>query len=164
MASFTKALPADNSLQLQYFYTQSELNGFSGPMFYEYQMNPASPYFPKASQLTCDRGPANCGGLPVDLVDPILAIWTDPLNSRYGGNLNVEQRVLLTFSGSNGGWDYAADLDYSKNTNDNRNTGGYPNESVQAPGGILSTLINPFGPQSAAGQALINSSSRPRPG
>ena len=27
-----------------------------------------------------------------------------------------------------------------------------------APGGVLSDLINPFGPQSAAGQALINSS------
>ena len=36
--------------------------------------------------------------------------------------------------------------------------GGYPNEAVLAPGGVLSNLINPFGPQSAAGQALINSS------
>src|SRR5207249_2564996 len=33
-----------------------------------------------------------------------------------------------------------------------------PNEDILAPGGILSPLINPFGPQSAAGQALINSS------
>ena len=74
------------------------------------------------------------------------------------GNLNVEQRFLLTFSGSNAGWDYTAGLDYSKNTDDNRDTGGIPNEDVLAPGGVLSNLINPFGPSSAAGVALVNSS------
>jgi iron complex outermembrane receptor protein len=158
MASFTKALPANNQVQLQYFYTQSSLTGFSGPMFYQFQMDPASPYFPTAAQLICDRGPANCTTAAPDLADPIQAIWTDPNNSRYNGNLNVEQRVLVTFSGSNGGWDYTADFNYSKNTNDNRNIGGYPNEDILAPGGVLSDLINPFGPQSAAGQALINSS------
>ncbi len=171
MMSFTKALPANNTLQLQYFYTQSEQTSYAGPIFYLFQMDPASPYFPTASQLTCDRGPANCGGLAPNLTGigtdpktgnpipvPVNAIWTDPNNYRYNGTLNVEQRVLLTFSGNNAGWDYATDLNYSKNTNDNRNVGGYPNESVLAPGGVLSDLINPFGPQSAAGQALINSS------
>jgi iron complex outermembrane recepter protein len=157
MAAFTKALPANNQLQVQYFYTQSEINGYSGPMFYEPLMNPASPYFPKASQLICANRAQPCSG-PPDLTDPIYAVWTDPNNSRYGGVLNSEQRVLVTFSGSNAGWDYATDLNYSKNTNDNRWTGGIPNEAVLAPGDVLSTLINPFGPQSAAGQALINSS------
>jgi iron complex outermembrane recepter protein len=165
MVSFTKALPANNKVQFQYFYTQSELNAYSGPEFYDFEMNPASPYFPTASQLTCARGAANCGGKAPDLTDPILAIWSDPNNSRFGGNLNVAQRVLLTFSGSNAGWDYAADLNYSKNHNDNRWTGGIPDESVLAPTidpitqtPVLSNLINPFGPQSAAGQTLINSS------
>jgi len=171
MASFTKALPANNQVQLQYFYTQSELTGYAGPMFYEFAMDPASPYFPTASQLTCDRGPQNCT-TPLNLTgvnndptsqqygmaSPVTAVWTDPNNSRYTGNMNVEQRVLLTFSGSNAGWDYNTDFNYSKNNNDNRNLSGIPNESVLAPGGVLSDLINPFGPQSAAGQALINSS------
>ena len=157
MAQFTKALSADNQVQLQYFYTQSEVNAYSGPEYYDFPISTTSPYFPKASQLTCDsRGPV-CSG-PPNFSDPMNAIWTDPNNYRYGGNLNVEQRVLLTFSGSNAGWDYSADLNYSKNTNDNRWTGGIPNEAVLAPGGVLSNLINPFGPQSAAGQALINSS------
>jgi iron complex outermembrane receptor protein len=157
MAEFTKALPANNQLQVQYFWTQSELNAYSGPIFYDFQVNPGEPYFPTASQLTCDRGPANCSG-PPDLTAPITAFWSDPNNNRYSGNLNVEQRILVTFSGSNGGWDYSADFNYSKNTNDDRNTGGYPNEALLNPGGVLSPLINPFGPQSAAGQALINSS------
>jgi iron complex outermembrane recepter protein len=158
LVSFTKALPANNQVQLQYFYTQSEVNGFSGPIFYQFGIDPASPYFPKASQLTCDNRGGTCGGLAPDLTDPIQAAWSDPGNNRFGGNLNVAQRVLLKFSGSNAGWDYTADLNYSKNTVDNRWTGGIPNEAVLAPGGVLSDLINPFGPQSAAGQALINSS------
>ena len=171
LASFTKALPANNTLQLQYFYSQSEVNGYSGPEFYQFAMDPASPYFPKPSQLTCSRGAANCGGLPPNLTGigtdpntglptpvPVVAIWSDPDNNRYGGSVNTEQRVLLTFSGTNAGWDYAAVANYSKNHNDNRWTGGIPNESLLAPNGVLSDLINPFGPQSAAGQALINSS------
>ena len=56
----TKALPANNNLQLQYFWTQSEVTDWSGPMFYFFGLNPASPYYPKASQLTCAGGPANC--------------------------------------------------------------------------------------------------------
>src|ERR1700722_10215391 len=158
MAEFTKALPADNTLQAQYFYTQSEVNGYSGPMFYEFPMDPKSPYYPKASQLLCTPSQSvNCA-LPVDLADGGLAIWSDPNNSRYGGVLNTAQRALVTFAGSNAGWDYSTDFNYSKNHNDNRWTGGIPNEAVLAPGGVLSDLINPFGPQSPAGQALINSS------
>jgi iron complex outermembrane receptor protein len=187
MAVFTKALPANNTLKVQYFYSQSEVNGYSGPMFYEIALDPASPYFPTPSQLICNRGSANCGSplnltgwanplpagcngkevvTPTCSMSPVTAVWTDPDNSRYGGALNVAQRVLLTFSGSNGGWDYSSDAVYSKYVNDNRWTGGTPNEYLSdvpgtpalAPNRVLSDLINPFGPQSAAGQALINSS------
>ncbi len=158
LVSFTKALSANNQFQVQYFYTTSENNGYSGPMFYFFTMNPTSPYFPKASQLVCDRGPANCGGMGPDLADPISAIWSDVANNRFGGTVNTEQRIVATFSGNNSGWDYSTSANWSKNHNDNRWTGGIPNEALLAPGGTLSNLINPFGPQSAAGQALINSS------
>jgi iron complex outermembrane recepter protein len=167
LVSFTKALPADNQLQVQYFYTRSEVTAWSGPMFYFFQMNPASPYYPTAaSPLTCSGGAANCSTATPDLGPGGDAIWTDPNNNRYSGNKNTEQRVLLTFSGSNAGWDYSTAFNYSQNKNDNENLAGYPNEyttgipglGTLAPGGVLSTLINPFGPQSAAGQALINSS------
>ena len=170
MAELTKTLPANNQVQLQYFWSQSSLTGYSGPMFYQFAMDPTSPYFPTGAGLICD-GQVTCG-TPLNLSginqDPgstnyqqpqaVNAIWTDPNNYRYAGNMNVEQRVLLTFSGTNRGWDYSAAFNYSKNHNDNRNISGYPNEDVLAPNGVLSPLINPFGPQTAAGQALINSS------
>jgi iron complex outermembrane receptor protein len=158
MLSFTKALPANNQMQLQYFYTQSEQRGYFGPNFYQFTITPASPYYPTASQLTCDRGPANCSTVAPDLGGPLTVDWTDPANNRFEGNLNVEQRVLLTFSGSNGGWDYSTDVNYSKNSSTNSWTGGIADEALLAPGGVVSDLINPFGPQSTAGQALINSS------
>jgi iron complex outermembrane receptor protein len=163
MLSFTKTLPANNQFQAQYFYTRSELTGWSGPMFYAFSMNPASPYLPTAGELTCSGGAANCSG-PPDLSGSSIA-FTDPNSQRYGGNINTEQRLLLTFSGNNGGWDYEVDGNYSLNKNINQNDGGYPVEfavngysgPVTAPGGLLSVLINPFGPQTAAGQAYINS-------
>ena len=48
MLSLTKSLPANNQVQLQYLYTQSELTAWSGPMFYAFVLDPASPYYPTA--------------------------------------------------------------------------------------------------------------------
>ncbi|MGB6486746.1 MAG: TonB-dependent receptor [Steroidobacteraceae bacterium] len=163
MVQLTKTLPANNTLRVQYFYTRSEVDGYSGPMEYAFEMTPqADPnYFPRSGAgLTCESN-ASTGGPctgPVDLTDPIFAEWTDPTNSRYMGSVDTEQRILLTFSGDNLGWHYSTSANYSQNANVNDTRGGIPNESVLAPNGILSNLINPFGPQTAAGQALINSS------
>jgi iron complex outermembrane recepter protein len=165
MVDFTKTLPANNQLAVQYFYTRSEVKVWSGPTFYDFTMTPSADpaYFPTASELTCNvqaTGGA-CSG-PPDLTDPISAFWTDPGNNRFLGNINTEQRALVTFSGDNYGWDYTASLNYSQNENTQDSDGGNPNEDTAgspafAPGGILSNLINPFGPQSAAGQAYIDS-------
>jgi iron complex outermembrane receptor protein len=162
LASLTKSLGANNSLQLQYFWAQSDVVAWAGPMFYFFPMDPASPYFPGNAQgpslasLVCEFPP--CSG-PPNVSNGAFAVWSDPQNDRYSGNLNTEQRAVLTFKGNNAGWDYAASINYSQNKNDNRNVAGYPNEAVLAPGGVLSDLINPFSePQTAAGNALINSS------
>ncbi|MGB6487192.1 MAG: TonB-dependent receptor [Steroidobacteraceae bacterium] len=168
MVDFTKELPANNTLSVQYFYTQSKDIGYSGPMFYFFEMTPqADPnYYPKsAAGLTCESYASNCSGATPDLTDPINAVWTDPNNNRYSDNINTEQRALVTFSGVNAGWDYQLNLNYSINKNTDGWTGGIPNEALLAPTidpvtgvRILSNLVNPFGPQTAAGQAFINSS------
>ncbi len=152
--SISKALAGNNTLSLQYFWVRSENTSYGGPNEYFFGMNPGSPYFPTAANSTCLT---TCTGAP-DLTAPITAEWTDPNNSRYMQNINTEQRVLLTFAGKNAGWDYSTSFDWSRNKNDFAVTGGYPNLAVlTGPNGALSPLINPFGPQSAAGQALINS-------
>jgi len=158
LLAFTKSLPANNTLAVQYFYSRSTVKIWSGPTFYDFPMDPKvdTTYFPQASQLTCAGGAANCTA-PPDLTDPVNAIWTDPNNNRFFGNVNTEQRILLTFSGNNGGWDYSATLNYSQNKNAQSSEGGNPDEGALSPNGILSNLVNPFGPQSAAGQNFINS-------
>ena len=163
LMSFTKSLPDNNTLRLQYFYTRSKVTTWGGPITYGFAMTPAADptYYPTASQSTClfnvNGGP--CGGAP-DLTSAsgITAFWTDPNNNRYSNDLNTEQRVLLTFAGDNDGWSYATTFNYSVNENTAGVTEGYPNEAMLAPNGVLSNLINPFGPQSSAGQNLINSS------
>ncbi len=157
MASFTKALPDNNQVRVQYFYTRSKVVDWGGAMFYAFQMTPQDDptYFPTASQLTCVSAPCSS----FDSTDPITAYWSDPNNNRYFDNINTEQRALVTFSGNNFGWSYTTDLDFSQNQGTEGTEGGLPNEAVfYQPDGSLSNLINPFGPQSAAGQALINSS------
>ncbi len=161
LVSFTKELPDNNTLRIQYFYSRSKVTAWSGPMFYFFQMTPqADPtYYPTGAGLTCEtqyQG-APCSAPPA-LSQGIDAVWTDPNNNRYGDNINTEQRALVTFAGDNAGWNYHFNLNFSQNLNSDGNVGGYPNEAILAPNGVLSNLINPFGPQSSAGQALINSS------
>jgi iron complex outermembrane receptor protein len=156
LVDFTKALPANNTLHLQYLYTRSKVTDFAGPINYAFPMTSAADpaYYPTGAGATCI---GTCSAATPDVADPITAFWTDPNNNRFNDNINTEQRVLLTFSGGNAGWTYAANLNYSENRSAVDTVGGYPNEALLAPGGILSNLINPFGPQSTAGQQFINS-------
>lgn len=156
LVSFNKSLPANNTLAVQYFYTLSKSLPWSGPEEYAgLTMNTNSPYFPTAAESTCFGN--TCPATP-DLTSPISVGWTDPTNNRYFLNQNTEQRLLLDLTGQNFGWDYYVAGDYSKNHNIQDAAGGYPDIAMWAPNGVLSNLINPFGPYSAAGQALINSS------
>ncbi len=154
LASFTKTLAGNNQLSLQYLYSRFEVTTWGGPQTYSFVMDPSSPYYPTAAESTCY---GTCTTASPVLGGPITAGWTDPNNNRYEGDVNTEQRVLLSLTGSNGGWDYTGAFDYSVNHNVLDVSGGYANYAVLAPGGVLSPLINPFGAQSAAGQALINS-------
>jgi len=166
LASITKSLGANNSLQLQYFWSQADVVGWAGPMFYVFGLDQASPYYPGNAQgpslasLVCEFPPCSAQAI-TGPGGSATAIWSDPQNNRYAGNLNTEQRAVLTFKGNNAGWDYQASVNYSQNKNDNRNVSGYPVESVlgSGPNGTLNDAINPFSePQTPAGQAVIDSS------
>ena len=153
LVAFTKTLPGNNTLSIQYFYSRFDLTLWSGPQEYSFGMLPSSPYYPTAANSTCV---GTCSTATPALGGQITAGWTDPNNNRYFGNINTEQRALVTFAGSNGGWDYSTAFDWSENKGVQQVRGGEANYATIAPGGILSNLINPFGPQSAAGQSLIN--------
>jgi iron complex outermembrane receptor protein len=154
LISFTKSLPGNNSLSIQYFFARFDLQTWGGPQEYFFTVDPSSPYYPTAGESSCV---GTCSTTTPALGGPVPAGWTDPNNNRYFENVNTEQRAVLTFKGSNAGWDYAASFNWSQNKGVQQVRGGEANYALLAPGGTLSNLINPFGPQSAAGQALINS-------
>ncbi len=102
---------------------------------------------------------------PPDLTDPIDAVWTDPNNARFSEDINTEQRALVTFSGVNAGLELLARYRLRKTRTRMGGLEEFPMRRCSRPPpipitgvSILSNLINPFGPQTAAGQALINSS------
>jgi iron complex outermembrane receptor protein len=155
MIDFTKSLPGNNQISVQYFYSRTSLDAWGGPISYSYAMTPADDptYFPTAANSTCVGG---CNAAP-NLAGPITAIWTPPDNSRYNTYINSEQRILVSFSGQNAGWDYAVDGGYSQNTGA-LYLQSYPAlTALENANGNLSPLINPFGPSGAAGNALVNS-------
>src|SRR5450830_104563 len=153
LLQFTKALAGNNTLTAQYFYSRFELTTWGGPQSYSFNVNPTNAYFPTAGNSTC----VSCTTATPNLTDPITAYWTDLNNNRYQGVTNTEQRFLLTFAGANAGWDYSTSFDWSQNKGVQQVYGGYANYAKISTNNTLSDLINPFGPQSAAGQALINS-------
>jgi iron complex outermembrane receptor protein len=156
LIAFTKKLADNNTISFQYFYSHFDLTSWLGPQEYSLNMTPANnpTYFPTAANSTCV---GHCSTATPDLSAPITAGWTDPANNRYFGNINTEQRMLVTFAGENSGWNYSIALDWSQNKGVEQIRGGLANYAILAPDNILSNLVNPFGPQSAAGQALINS-------
>ena len=154
LVAFTKTIPGNNTLSVQYFYSRFDLTTWGGPQSYFFGVDPTSPYYPTAAASTCV---GTCSTATPALGGTITAGWTDPNNNRYFGNINTEQRALVTFAGQNGGWDYSTAFDWSANKGVQQVRGGEANYAIIAPGNIVSNLINPFGPTSAAGQALINS-------
>ena len=155
LASFTKALAGNNTLSIQYYWGRSDVTAWGGPMEYTGYVTTSSPYYPSASNATYILGTGGSGGT-ADISGDVWAGFTDPNNNRFNSTTNTEQRALITFSGENGGWNYEVNLDYSQNNNV-QNVTGYPNLDVIEPDYVFSDLINPFGAQSAAGQALIDS-------
>ena len=156
LVSFTKTLPGNNTLSVQYFYSRFDLTLWGGPQSYAFGMTPQTnpTFYPTGANSTCV---GTCATATPALGGPITVGWTDPNNNRYFGNINTEQRALVTFAGENGGWDYSTALNWSVNKGVQQVRGGEANYAIIAPGGTLSDLINPFGPQPSAGQALINS-------
>ena len=155
LVKFTKRVNGDDTFTVQYFLSKFDLITWSGPMFYNFGMTPANnpAYFPTAANSTLVAP----GTGPQDLTDPINVAWTDPANNRYFGNSNISQRLLLTYAGNAAGWDYQVNLDWSKNLGKEQVDGGVPQLGLISSNGLISNLINPFGPQSAAGNALLNS-------
>jgi iron complex outermembrane receptor protein len=95
-------------------------------------------------------------GFGLESTDPIISAR---LRFAEAGRQSSElvstgQRYLVGANGTFGAWDYEAALNHSTSTVSDRAFHGYLNEAM-IDEGLAAGLINPFGPSSADGQALI---------
>lgn len=99
---------------------------------------------------------AGLSGFGLESTDPII---TARLRFSEAGRQDSElrstgTRVVTGVNGLLGSWDYEVALNHSRSTVSDRAFGGYLNEAM-IDEGLADGRINPFGPSSAAGQALI---------
>ena len=139
-------------LGLEYFATQQVSKTTIAPVpFAALTMDPGTPFFP-GNGIT--PAPTN---FTIDPNKPINLRWRDTANGpRQEQDKNLQQRFVVDLGGSVGGWDYNTALSYSENKNDHETNAGYVDGTIITPG-VKAGIINPFGPQTSAGQALLDS-------
>lgn len=164
----TIKLNENHELGLEYLITKSRVGSEIAPVPYGglfqnrvrpdgslnpfYPGNPGSitPNVPLSPTYTEENTPA--GVLP----GFVHVKWRDlPNGSRAGDDVNQQQRFVASLQGSIAGWDYGAAFTYNKNKVAS-NLIGYSDGGIITKG-VLEGVINPYGEQSAAGTALIES-------
>jgi len=147
----------------------------SNQPFTTYSMSPSSRFYPGKGITPLPQvvGSNNGTTTPVMFIDPVrtpgavspLNMNDRPIYFQWGpGELgpayrNDEQsndRIVLSLEGEMLGWDYRAGLNYGESKRDTRVGEGYILYS-KAQEGFDKGILNPFGPQDAAGLAYLRS-------
>ena len=150
------ALGTNNTAYVEYFHSYNKLTTVVAPSPETgLTMTPISPFYP-GNGITPITNPA------LNATQPISVSWrTTVLGSRINEQENDTQRIVAGFEGSAAGWDYQAAALWSKSEIDNEFVNGYPGTTALRNGvtGIGGApFLNPFGDQSAAGVAYLQSS------
>jgi len=148
----TLKLAGDNQVNLEYFVTKVINKTTIAPVpFAALTMNPGTQFFPGNGKTPA---PTN---FTIDPTKPISIRWRDvPNGPRQEQDTNLQQRIVAGYEGSVVGWDVNTAVSYNKNENTHDVTGGYADGGIITPG-VANGVINPFGAQTAAGQALLDS-------
>ncbi|KAA5840990.1 TonB-dependent receptor [Pseudomonas chlororaphis] len=149
-AKATGKLSDDHNVSLEYFWARNENRTQIGPgTLMGNQVNPGTAFYP-GNGIT--PGPS---GFALDPTQPVAANWRETdVGARRHEDDNTGQRLLLSFDGSAAGWDYNIGVSYNQNKVVSTIRSGYVND-VAVSQGIANGVINPFGPQTAAGSALL---------
>ena len=168
----TVKLSADHQLGLEALSTESTVRSQIAPVPYgglrqnrtrpDGSLNPFYPGNPGAITPNIPLSPTFVGTdptvpLPAGTLPGFINVkWRDlPNGPRADENVNKQQRFVASLSGTLVGWDYEGALTYNENRV-KENLKGYSDGALITKG-VLNGVINPFGEQSAAGTALINS-------
>lgn len=162
------ALGADHTLTAEWFGTQNKSTTAIAPVPYgALRMNPRrpdgslNPYFPGNTPtsitpaFTINPTYVPVTGLPAGAQPGFITVrWRNiDGGSRTNISDNKQQRLLVGMEGLYSGWDYRLGASYNENKII-ENVEGYSN-GVMITTAMRNGVLNPFGPQDAAGAALI---------
>ncbi len=165
------ALGGDHTLSVEWFGTKNESTTAIAPVPYGgLRQNPRrpdgslNPYFPGNTPTSITPaftinpnyiGPTATSTLPAGAQPGYINVrWRNiDGGSRSNTSTNEQQRLLVGMDGVFAGWDYRVGVSYNENKIA-ENVNGYSN-GVLITNAVRDGVINPFGPQDAAGAALI---------
>jgi len=146
------ALGTNNTLSAEYFWARNTVQTQIAPSPEGgLSMTPASPFYP-GNGITPITNPN------LNRTQPISIAWrTTTLGPRQGEQENNTQRFVLGLDGSAMGWDYNVAGLWSNSKVENQFLNGYPATVPLRNGvnGSAGVFLNPFGSQTAAGQAYM---------
>jgi iron complex outermembrane receptor protein len=158
----------NHELGLEYMASQSRIGSQIAPVPYggliqnrtrpDGSLNPYFPGNPGAITPNIALNPLFDDGLGGASAQPgfVHVKWRDlPNGPRADENTNTQQRFIASMSGVLAGWDYEGAFSYNENKV-RENLKGYSDGGIIT-AGVLNGVINPYGAQSAAGDALIAS-------
>ena len=148
----TLALTNDAQLNAEYFVVKGTNKTLIAPVPYAaLSMDPNTPFYP-GNGIT--PAPTN---FVIDPTKPITVQWrTGALGGRAQQDDNKQQRFVLSLDGAAAGWDYSVGYAYNTNSVTSNLTGGYSDGTIITPN-VKNGTFNPFGAQTAAGDALLQS-------
>jgi iron complex outermembrane receptor protein len=149
------ALGQDHTASLEYFFSRNTVQTQIAPSPEGgMTMGPDSPFYP-------GNGITPITDTRLNRTQPISMNWrTTALNPRQSEQVNDTQRVVASLEGLIAGWDYQANYLWSNSQIENTFLNGYPStqrlrDGVRGVNGA--PYLNPFGPQTPAGQAYLES-------
>lgn len=149
-AKATGKLSDEHNVSLEYFWARNQNRTQIGPgTLMGNQVDPGTAFYP-GNGIT--PGPSD---FVLDSSQPVSVNWREAsVGARRHEDDNSNQRLLLSFDGSVAGWDYNVGAAYNQNKVTNTIRSGYVSD-LAVRQGIASGVINPFGAQTPAGEALL---------
>lgn len=153
---FTKAsarLGDDHTASVEYFLTSNTVNTRIAPVPQTGLVMPITSRYYPGNGIT--PLPTNTADFAFDRTRPINVNWRAvAAGPRTGETENLQQRLVGQLEGVIAGWDYQTGLSFNRNKITDKLTGGYSNDSKIADG-VARGILNPFGPQDAAGTQFL---------
>jgi iron complex outermembrane receptor protein len=149
------AITPEHTISAEYLYSNNKATSRVAAAPTSDLIPTTSPFFPAGATPTA-------GGIP-DLNNPTgpnipggVANWRQiPAGKRTSGDNTTNERGLIELNGAFSGWDYKTAAGVARSKSASSVKRGYVNDDLIQQG-VFDGIINPFGDQTAAGQAAID--------